>query len=351
MAADPLARLDVGPQIAALPKADLHLHQETRARQERIAARRAGRVPYDWRRWARRVWDEVPAGMPRLEAIFEPDSTLDLGPESLNRPDGIVGRLADTLEEAAADGAVLVEVRFGPNVAASPPELMALFRVAEGRVRELYPRLRAQAIAYVLVTEDPTQQNAAERRVEACLEAAGEGLGGVDFSTRPYDVEAAPSLWATIYRLAERVSQAGLGVTVHVGEFSPANLRAALHVPGLKRLGHAVYATSDQHLLDELARSGVAVECSLTCNVVLGGAASFIAHPVRQLAARGIPVTLNTDLPVHLDTTIGREYGIAAALGFSPAELLDVTRDAVRASFTTVERRTELLAELDATRP
>lgn len=36
MVADPFARLAVGSVIAALPKADLHLHQETRARQERI---------------------------------------------------------------------------------------------------------------------------------------------------------------------------------------------------------------------------------------------------------------------------------------------------------------------------
>lgn len=350
MAADPLARLDIGPDIATLPKADLHLHQETPARQERIAVRRAGRVPYDWRGWARRVWGEVPGGMPRLAAIFEPDRTLDLGPEPLDHPDGIIERLVDTLEESAADGAVLAEVRFGPNVTASPPELMALFRVADGRVRERYPQLHAGSIAYVLVTDDPTQQAEATRRIEECLESVGEGLGGVDFSTRPYDVEAGPSLWAAIYRLAERVAQAGLGITVHVGEFSPANLRAALRVPGLKRLGHAVYATSDQRLLDELARSGVTVECSLTSNVVLGGAASFIAHPIRQLAARGIPVTLNTDLPVHLDTTIGREYAIAAALGFSPAELLDITRNAVRASFIPVEQRTELLAELNAMR-
>src|SRR5579883_3410833 len=109
MVADPLARLDVGPAIAALPKADLHLHQETRARQERITARRSGRAPYDWRGWALRVWDEVPAGMPRLEAIYAPDLGLDLGPEPLDHPNSFVERLVDTLEEAAADGAVLVE--------------------------------------------------------------------------------------------------------------------------------------------------------------------------------------------------------------------------------------------------
>jgi hypothetical protein len=346
MILDPLARLDVEPAIAALPKADLHLHQETRARQERRAARRAGRAPYDWRSWARRVRDEVPAGMPRLKAIYEPDLELELGPEPLDLPAAFADRVADTLEEAAADGAILVEVRFGPNATAAPPDLMPLFRIAEERVRARYPRLRAAAIAYVQVNDDPVQQLEATRRIEECLDAAGEGLGGVDFSTRPYDVEAGPSVWTTIYRLAERVAQAGLGITVHVGEFSPANLGAALQVPGLNRLGHAVYATSDSRLLDDLARSGVTVECSLTCNVVLGAAASFPTHPIRQLTTRGIPVTLNTDLLVHIATTIGREYEVAAALGFSPADLLGFTRNAVRASFTTAERRVELLAEI-----
>jgi adenosine deaminase len=55
-------------------------------------------------------------------------------------------------------------------------------------------------------------------------------------------------------------------------------------------------------------------------------------------------VTLNTDLPVHVCTTIGREYAIAAALGFSPNDLLGFTRNAIGAAFTTSERRAALLS-------
>jgi adenosine deaminase len=62
----------------------------------------------------------------------------------------------------------------------------------------------------------------------------------------------------------------------------------------------------------------------------------------------GIPVTLNTDLPVHCAATIGREYAVAAALGFSPTELLQFTTNAVRASFTSPERRHELMDALHA---
>jgi adenosine deaminase len=74
---------------------------------------------------------------------------------------------------------------------------------------------------------------------------------------------------------------------------------------------------------------------------------SFEAHPIRRFVGHGFPVRLNTGLPVHACTTVGREYAVAAALGFSPVELMALTRNAVAASFTSAERRTALLAELD----
>jgi adenosine deaminase len=61
-----------------------------------------------------------------------------------------------------------------------------------------------------------------------------------------------------------------------------------------------------------------------------------------------IPVTLNTDDPLRVWTTIGREYALADALGFTSAQLLNFTRDAIRAAFVSSERRAALLKELNA---
>ncbi|MGH2354385.1 MAG: hypothetical protein ACRDJN_22490, partial [Chloroflexota bacterium] len=72
----PLADVPISPEVAALPKADLHLHQEVFPRLDRLVARRQGREPFDWLAWARRVMDEVPPGYARLERIFQPDGTL-----------------------------------------------------------------------------------------------------------------------------------------------------------------------------------------------------------------------------------------------------------------------------------
>lgn len=223
---------------------------------------------------------------------------------------------------------------------------MALFREAEQQVQARFPKLRAEAIGYLGLIDDPARLAAGERQLAACLRAARDGLGGVDFRVDPYDTEAAPALWAIAHRWAARAADAGLGITVHAGEFSTANLAAALHTPGLKRLGHAVYAAADERLLERLAASGATVESCPTCNVILGAVPSYEAHPLRRFVDAGIPATLNTDLPVHTATTIGREYAVAAALGFSRAELLGFTRNAVAASFAPAERRAALLAEL-----
>jgi adenosine deaminase len=334
----PLGEVRPTSWVAALPKADLHVHQEWSPRLDRVLAKREGRRPYDWRNWAARLMEENPPGEPRLRQIA---SLQPVGAELDAPAENFVARVEDLLEEAAADGAVLVEVRFGGETVLRP-DFMDLFRIAEQRVQERYPHFRAEAAYALLLFYDPPRL---ERVVRACIQAAIEGLRGIDFLYEPYETEAD---WTTAYRIAERAAEAGLGITAHAGEISTANIAAALRVPGLIRIGHATHAADDPRLLELLAKSGVTVECCLSCNVVVGAAASYAEHPIRQFVACGIPVALCTDDPVQICSTIGREYAVAHAIGFSPTELLAFTRNAVQAAFTTPERRQELLAELTA---
>jgi adenosine deaminase len=328
------------PWVAALPKADLHVHAETDARLDRILARRAGRPSYDWQRWAKRLRAETPPGMPRLarlaadrrRELSEVDA-LDLAPENF------IARVVDLLSEGAADGAILIEVRFGrPTL--QQPELMVLFREAEHRVREQHPSLRAEAVISGLwpPTHDPDG-----RLLQSCIAAGRQGLAGIDLIPIPYDIEAD---WTSVSSWVAAAADTGLGITAHVGEFSPANVAAALRMPGLTRLGHAVFAAAENRLLEQVARAGVTIECALTCNLVLGAVDSYESHPIRQFMAHGIPVALGTDDPVRVATTIGREYAVAAALGFTRADLIGFTQNAIEAAFVTPKRRSDLLGEL-----
>jgi adenosine deaminase len=334
----PLAAIPLPPLIAALPKADLHIHQERLPRLDRVLARREGRPPFDWLDWARWVMTETPAGAERLARLGEVEPTT---PDADAEPANIVARLEELLEEAAADGAVFVEVRVGGDTALRP-DLMERFREAEQRLRKQHPRLRAEVVFTLYPWHDPENR---PRLIRACLRAAAEGMRGIDFMT---DLVQEETDWISMYRFAEQAAAAGLGITAHAGEVSTANIEAALRIPGLTRIGHGTQAARDSRLLDLLAESGVTLEVCLSCNVVLGAAPSYEEHPIRQFLEHGIAVALGSDDPVQICTTIGREYAAAHALGFSPADLLALTRTAIRAAFTTPERRDELLTEFGA---
>ena len=316
---------------------DLHIHQEQSPRLDRVMARRGGYPPYDWRLWANRLAAQTPPGMARLaelSSVFPAPITLDADPETF------IARIEDLLTEAAADGAVLVEVRCG-NDTVLRPGFVELFREAERRTQARYPQLHALAVVTLVLWLEPA---VLEPVVAATLAGARKGIAGIDLLYRPYDTEAD---WSAAYRLAARASDAGLGVTAHAGEFSSANIEAALRTPGLTRLGHAVHAADSPALLDLVRERGVTIECCLSCNVLLGAVPSLEAHPVRAFVEHGIPVALGTDNPVQLTTTIAAEYAAAASLGLSPAELLAFTRNGIAASFAPEDLRRSLLRAID----
>ena len=324
------------PALDHVPKADLHLHQEAAPRLDRLRAAQAGGTAYDWRAWHSRL-AAIEPGMPRLERM---SGELDVATlDALDIDDGLfLARVEKTLEEGARDGAVLIEVRAGAQTVLRSG-FMRLFREAESRVRERYPGLRAEA----LISGLWPSRAGARGVLEGCLRARDEGLAGVDFIPVPYDLDVG---WSDAYRWAERLSAAGLGITAHAGEVSPANLEAAIRMPGLTRLGHAVYAARSPRLLDAIASRGLTVECCLTSNVVYGAVESLDAHPLRRFVDAGVQVTLNSDNPVRLCTSIAREYKQAVALGFTTTELASFTRNAIEASFTSGKRKAELRDQL-----
>ena len=103
-------------------------------------------------------------------------------------PELFVERIADLLVEAAADGAVLAEVRFG-RATVLRPDFLALFRSAEQRIRDRFPAFRATAvIAGVFPRSAPNV--AGDPVLDACMRAARDGLAGVDFIPQPFSREA-----------------------------------------------------------------------------------------------------------------------------------------------------------------
>ena len=127
---------------------------------------------------------------------------------------------------------------------------------------------------------------------------------------------------------------AGLGCTVHAGEWAGADsVRAGLTLP-VTRIGHGVRAIEDPALVEELAARAIVLECCPTSNVVLGAFPSYEEHPLPRLAAAGVKITLGSDDPPYFGASIGGEYGICAErFGFDDEALLEITRTAIAAAF------------------
>ena len=328
----PLDEIVIEPDIAALPKADIHIHGEMFARLDRVVAKKERRSAYDYRKWIAEIMQQQP-GNARLRHI----STVQPVPaEKDQEPGMLVARIEDLLEEAAADGAILVEARFGNMVLQS--NFIDVFREAEQRVQNRYPHFRAEPTVLLFMHREPGQL---EQEVEAAIQ---HGLYGVDFLPAPYATEAD---WTMVYRLGNRLVEAGLNITAHAGEIATANIEAALRMPGLIRIGHGTYAHKIPGMLEQLVDRQITVECCLSVNAVMGAVPSYADHPLRKMVDAGVRVALCTDNPVQLNTTIGREYQIAHLLGFSTSELLTMTRNAVKVAFTSEARRNELLDQLN----
>jgi adenosine deaminase len=166
----------------------------------------------------------------------------------------------------------------------------------------------------------------------------------VGFSMAGDEQNFPAQLFAEPYAIA---ADAGLGCTMHAGEWAgPDSVRAALELP-ITRISHGVRAIEDPVLVDELTQRGITLECCPTSNVVLGVFASYEEHPLRRLADAGVRITLGSDDPPYFGASIGGEYDIAQQrLGFDEAGLKAITATAIDAAFCDDSVKTELAARL-----
>jgi adenosine deaminase len=137
--------------------------------------------------------------------------------------------------------------------------------------------------------------------------------------------------YADAFRIA---AEAGLGCTVHAGEWAGADsVRGALELP-VTRISHGVRSIEDPALVAELADRGIVLECCPTSNVVLGVFPSYEQHPLPALLAAGVRVTLGSDDPPYFGASVGGEYSVCRErFGFDDQTLRDITRTAIDAAF------------------
>lgn len=147
----------------------------------------------------------------------------------------------------------------------------------------------------------------------------------------------------------DRARAAGLHSVPHAGESAgPESIWEALMHLGPERIGHGIAAARDPELLSHLAGAGIPLEVCPTSNLRTRSVPSLAEHPLPQLVAAGVPVTINSDDPPMFSTTLNDEYLVAAQLlDLNTDGLAEIARAGVRASFLTEDRKSALVDEID----
>jgi adenosine deaminase len=317
------------PKYNRLPKAELHCHLEGAIRTATIIdiAREHGlELP---------AWD-VPSLDPHVKVY---DQLRDLGAvleafgiaQNSIASATVVERIADELfEDAHAQNIRLLEVRFSPDWAFSghnldwDDALAALLR-AKARAADRF----GMTIGFIAITSRSLGPRSCAKTVDWAIRCK-QHLCGIDLA----DGEAEHPI-RDFVRPVLKAKDAGLKVTVHSGEDTPASFVVdTIRAVSPDRIGHGTHVIQDPAAVELVKARGLTLEMCPWSNYLTNSVSRIEHHPLKQLFDQGVKVTINSDDPEVLDTNLNNEYRIAhEILGMTLADIAACNRHAVEASF------------------
>ncbi|MET9804901.1 adenosine deaminase [Streptomyces sp. NPDC006368] len=148
----------------------------------------------------------------------------------------------------------------------------------------------------------------------------------------------------------DRAIAAGLRSVPHAGETTgPQTIWDALTELRAERIGHGTSATRDPKLLAHLAEHRIALEVCPTSNIATRAVTDIDEHPIKEMVAAGVLVTINSDDPPMFGTDLNNEYGVAARLlGLDERGIAELAKNAVEASFLDEVGKARIAAEIDS---
>lgn len=323
------------PRYNHLPKTEIHIHLEGSIRTQTIIdiAREYNlKLPsYEVDELDRHV--KVYSQMRDLAAVLEAFAIFQ---NSLTSPD-VVGRIAwELFVDAAAQNIRLFEVRFSPDWAFHGHQLDwdacldGLLRARERAEQEL-----DMAVGYIAITSRSMGPESCTRTVDWAIRHRDHILG-VDLADAedlfPIHMFAGPVL---------KAKEAGLKVTVHSGENTPASaVVETIRTVHPNRIGHGIHIIEDMNAVELVQKEGVTLEVNPWSNYLTNSVRTIEEHPLKRLFDLGVKVTINSDDPEVLDTNLNNEYRIAhEILDMSLDDLLTCNRYACQASFLPEKER------------
>ncbi|HWE53973.1 MAG TPA: adenosine deaminase [Acidimicrobiales bacterium] len=305
--------------LAALPKAHLHLHLEGAMR------------PATLREWSDEDGVEVPPVRP-----FEGFGAFaDLYVSACQRvqDETRMRRLVrEVVEDAAADGVTWLEPTFY-----APRYAGVLGPTARDAIEVVLDELVGAGSDLgvgtgLIVSSDRTADPAeALELAHLAVTLAAEGHAVIGFGLANDESRFPAGPFAPAFRVAV---DGGLLAVPHGGELlGPESVRACVDDCRAHRVMHGIRCVEDPELVKRLADDGVCLDVCPTSNLALSVVATMAEHPLPELIAAGVMCSINADDPLLFGPGVAEEYDLCrAVLGLSDETLAQVAIWSIEAS-------------------
>ncbi len=304
--------------LAALPKAHLHLHLDGAIREQTLSelCRRDGIVP-----------PALPAEK-RYSSFGAFMDVITASHAVLSSPENLRRVIDEIVEDATADGAIWVELSlwpglFGGRLGSERTALTVALDAGHAAAAR-----HGIGFGLMVAANRHIGPQAAAATARLAVELAGEGV--VSFGLDGDEAAFPPALFAEAFDVAK---SARLLSTPHAGELlGPDSVATAVDQLHADRILHGVRAAEDPALVARIARAGVSLDVCPTSNAKLG-VSELGNHPLPALLQAGVRCSVNADDPLLFGAGLLDEYQLCRSTFFlSDEELSDIARVSIQTS-------------------
>ncbi|WP_287940612.1 adenosine deaminase [Sphingopyxis sp.] len=339
MADDFATPADRAAFIAALPKAELHLHIEGSLEPElmfELAQRNGIAIPFA-------TVDDVRAAY----AFSNLQDFLDIyyqGMGVLQTEQDFYDLTAAYLARAHADGVRHSEIFFDPQ--GHTARGIPFATVIGGITRALDDAQTRYDMSSRLVM--CFLRHLSEEEAEATLDEARPWLDRIDGVGLDSSEVGHPP--AKFQRVFARARNLGLRLVAHAGEEGPPEyVRQALDLLGVDRIDHGNRSLEDEALVARLADDAMCLTVCPLSNLKLCVVGDMTAHPLKTMLDAGLLATVNSDDPSYFGGYVNANYtAVADALDLSRDELVTLARNSFLGAFLDDDAKARHLAAIDA---
>ena len=329
---------DLNALIAALPKAELHLHLEGSLEPEQLmqfAVRNQVEIPF-------KTLDEVKAAynfsnlQDFLDIYYQGMSVLQTEADFHDLTDAY-------LQRCHADNVRHVEVFFDPQ---GHTDRGLPFSVPiDGILSALDAAQEKYGISYKLIM--CFLRHLSEEDAFATLDQATpymDRIHGVGLDSS--ELGHPPSKFQNIFAAARKK---GLKLVAHAGEEGPPEyVYEALDVLKIDRIDHGNRLLEDETLIARVRDAGLTLTVCPLSNLSLCVVDDLKDHPMKKMLELGLRATINSDDPAYFGGYVNQNYcETAAAVGLTRDEIITLARNSFTGSFLSSDEQARHLRDID----